>query len=314
MEERRGPWYLITGIILGAAVGLLYAWVISPVRYVETAPFSLRVEYKNDYRTAIAAAYAADGDLGRARARLVLLHDPDPAQALAAQAQQILAGNGSQSEARQLAVLAAALVTSPSNIPAAATQTQTLTQPGKFTPTSSPAALSSLLSATASLTAFPTATLTPGLTDIAITSSASPSPQPTLARTLTPTRKTGTPLPTLTLTATLGAPFALKERSRVCDQTAAQPMLQVQINDAAGNPVPGIKILISWADGQESFFTGFMPEINPGFAQYALKPGVTYTIQLTDGGQPVGDLAAISCSASGGQTYWGGWYLVLQQP
>ena len=85
MDERRGPWYLITGIILGAAVGLLYAWVISPVRYMETAPFSLRTEYKDDYRSAIAAAYAADGDLGRARARLALLHDSDPAQALAAQ-------------------------------------------------------------------------------------------------------------------------------------------------------------------------------------------------------------------------------------
>ena len=314
MDERRGPWYLITGIILGAAVGLLYAWVISPVRYMETAPFSLRTEYKDDYRSAIAAAYAADGDLGRARARLALLHDSDPAQALAAQAQQILAGGGSQSEARQLAVLAAALVALPSNTPVSAAHTLTPTLAGILTQTGSPAALSALPSATASLTVLPTATLTPGLTDISISPTASPTPRPTLARTLTPTRRTGTPLPTLTATPTLGAPFALKERSRVCDQTAAQPMLQVQINDAAGSPVPGIKILISWADGQETFFTGFMPEINPGFADYALKPGVTYTIQLTDGGQPVSDLAAISCSAASGQTYWGGWYLVLQQP
>jgi hypothetical protein len=91
-------------------------------------------------------------------------------------------------------------------------------------------------------------------------------------------------------------------------------MLQVQINDASGNPVPGVQMLVSWQDGQDSFYTGFMPEINPGFAVFKLTPGVTYTLQLTDGGQPVSDLAAINCSAPDGQTYWGGWYLLLQQP
>jgi hypothetical protein len=314
MEARRGPWYLITGLILGAAVGLLYAWVISPVHYVETAPFSLRAEFKDNYRSMIAAAYATDGDIGRARARLALLHDPNPAQALAVQAQQILAESGSQSDARQLAVLAAALVASTPTTTASMRPTQTLTKPGILTKT--PTSTGSLIpsSATASLTPLATLTITPGTTDISITDTASPSPQPTLARTLTPTRQTGTPFPTLTPTPTLGAPFALKERSRVCDQTAAQPMLQVQINDAAGNPVPGVQILVSWQDGQDSFFTGFMPEINPGFADFKLTPGVTYTLQLTDGGQPVSDLAAINCSAPDGQTYWGGWYLLLQQP
>jgi hypothetical protein len=314
MEERRGPWYLITGLLLGAAVGLLYAWVISPLRYVETAPSSLMVEFKNDYRSVIAAAYAADGDIGRARARLALLHDPVPAEALAAQAQKILAESGSQSDARQLAVLAAALVASTPGASASLALTQTLTKPVILTRTITPTAVLILFSATASLTPLPTATLTPGMTDISITSTASPSPQPTLARTLTPTRRTGTPLPTLTPTPTVGAPFALKERSRVCDQTAPQPMLQVQINDASGNPVPAVKILISWQDGQESFFTGFMPEVNPGYADYTLKPGVSYTIQLTDGGQPVSDIAAVNCSASSAQPYWGGWYLLLQQP
>ena len=312
MEERRGPWFLITGLILGAAVGLLYAWVISPVRYVETSPSSLQAEFKDDYRSVIAAAYAADGDIGRARAKLVLLHDPDPAQALAAQAQQILAASGSQSDARQLAVLAAALVASTPNTAAAVGLTQTSTKPA-ITKTPTPTSLLTP-TPTASLTFVPTATLTPGMIDISITSTASPSPRPTLARTLTPTRQTSTPLPTLTPTATLGAPFALKERSKVCDQTAPKPMLQVQINDASGNPVPGVKILISWQNGQGSFFTGVMPEINPGFAEYQLTPGVVYTIQLTDGGQPVSDIAAINCSVNNQQTYWGGWYLLLQQP
>ena len=57
-----------------------------------------------------------------------------------------------------------------------------------------------------------------------------------------------------------------------------------------------------------------MPEINAGYADFQLTPGVVYTLRLTDGGEPVNELGAISCSASDGQTYWGGWYLVFQQP
>jgi hypothetical protein len=112
----------------------------------------------------------------------------------------------------------------------------------------------------------------------------------------------------------VGAPFALKERSRVCDQTSSQSNLQVQINDAAGKPVPGVEIQVSWQGGQDAFFTGFMPEINAGYADFQLTPGVVYTLRLTDGGEPVNELGAISCSASDGQTYWGGWYLLFQQP
>ncbi len=306
MEKRRRPWYLITGLILGAVIGLLYAWVINPVHTIGTAPFSLKAEFKNDYRSLIAAAYAADGDTGRASARLALLNDPDPALALAVQAQQILAENGSPVDARQLAVLAAALVAATTHTPTAIEPTQTLTNPVILARTLTPAS--------AFIPSLAPASLTPGMTDIVITDTTSPSHQPTLVLRLTPTRQTGTPLPTATPTPTLGAPFALKQRSQVCDQTAAQPMLQVQINDAAGNPVPGVQIMINWQDGQDAFFTGFMPEINPGFADFELTPGVTYTLQLTDGGQPVNDLGAIQCSAPDGQTFWGGWYLLLQQP
>ena len=114
MEERRGPWYLITGLILGAVLGLLYSWVISPVKYVDTAPLSLRSDFKDTYRKMIAVAYASNKDIGRARGRLVVLNDPDSARLMAAQAQRILAEGGLSSEARALALLAAALGQQPS--------------------------------------------------------------------------------------------------------------------------------------------------------------------------------------------------------
>ena len=312
MSDRRGNWYLITGFILGAVAGLLYSWLINPVHYVGTAPFSMKSDFKNSYRILVASAYASDGDIGRARARLTLLRDPDPAQALAAQAQQILAVGGQQSDARVLAVMAVAIGQLPTSLPTTATAAQLPTR--TVTTTRTLAATSPALQVSVTPTLTPPPTQTPGLTSVAYTASPSPTLQPSPDRTITATRQTGTPHPTSTPTPTLGAPFALKERSRVCDQTASQANLQVQINDASGNPVPGVEILVSWQDGQDAFFTGFMPEINAGFATFRLTPELVYSIRLTDGGEPVNDLAAVSCSATAGQTYWGGWYLVFQQP
>ena len=91
MNDRRGSWYLLTGVVIGLALGLVYAWLISPVAYVDTEPATLRKDYKEIYRDQIAAAYTATGNLPRARLRLALLKDADPAAALAAHAQSILA-------------------------------------------------------------------------------------------------------------------------------------------------------------------------------------------------------------------------------
>ncbi|MDD2696431.1 MAG: hypothetical protein PHD58_10960, partial [Anaerolineales bacterium] len=93
-EERRGAWFLLTGLIIGAVLGLLYAWVVQPVQYTNTAPASLRADFKDRYRALIALAYSADGDLVRARARLELLEDDDSYRSLAEQAQRTLAEGG----------------------------------------------------------------------------------------------------------------------------------------------------------------------------------------------------------------------------
>ena len=318
MEERRGHWYLITGFILGLAAGLVFAWLISPVHYVETAPDTLKAEFKDNYRVVIAAAYMADGDLGRAKARLILLNDSDHEQALASQAQSILAQGGSQVDARSLAVLAAALAQQRSETP-----TMVLTPTVVLTHTATPTKTIIIMSPTI-LTSFPvlptltqtvippaTLTITPGMTKVAYTITSSI--QPSLSNSLVPTTRTGTPFPSLTTTATQGLPFVLQERSQVCDQTSLQPMLQVQINDAAGKPVPGVKIQVTWQGGQDTFWTGLEPEISLGFADFQMIVGVTYTLQLADGGQPVNSISAIQCSDTG-QSFWGGWYLQFQQP
>ena len=109
MNENRGSWYLLTGLLIGLGLGLLISWVISPARYVDTAPEVLEGDYRDTYRLRVAEAYAANGNLERAIQRLALLNDPDAIQALESQSQRLLALGGKPGEAEALALLAADL-------------------------------------------------------------------------------------------------------------------------------------------------------------------------------------------------------------
>ena len=105
---KRGPWYLLTGLVLGVILGLFYAWLINPVVFERNTPAALDETGKDLYRGIIAQVYAATGDLERASLRLSELGDEDSARILGAQAQRLLA-EGQVTEARALAMLAAAL-------------------------------------------------------------------------------------------------------------------------------------------------------------------------------------------------------------
>jgi hypothetical protein len=109
MREKKGHWYLLTGILIGFIAGLAIAWIYQPVEYTDTSPASLRSTYKDRYRVMIATAYTANGDLVRAKARLKLLGDENPSQALTEQAQRALAEGSSPEEARSLSLLALAM-------------------------------------------------------------------------------------------------------------------------------------------------------------------------------------------------------------
>jgi hypothetical protein len=106
MREERGNWYLLTGFAIGIILGLVFAWVVypwfAPQEYNDNSPASLQSEFKDQYRSMIALAYVATGNLPRAEARLALLGDSDIVRALAEQAQQTLAEGESTSEAQAL--------------------------------------------------------------------------------------------------------------------------------------------------------------------------------------------------------------------
>ena len=65
-------------ILLGITAGLYYGWVINPVKYVDTIPSSLRVDYKSDYVLMVAETYRLEKDLSQAVRRLGFIGSENP--------------------------------------------------------------------------------------------------------------------------------------------------------------------------------------------------------------------------------------------
>ena len=103
------PFFLLTGLIAGLVLGLLAAWLVFPAQAEGGHPVQLATADKDQYRAAIALAFASSGDLARAEARLALLEDPSAVRALRNQAQLQLLEPEGQRTARALDQLADAL-------------------------------------------------------------------------------------------------------------------------------------------------------------------------------------------------------------
>ena len=274
---------ILGGLALGLALGLLFAWLIAPVKYVDTAPGSLRADFKDQFRIMIAAAHAANGNLPRAQVRLALLGDPDPAGSLLEQSRRT-GGQAALALAGLAQAIAPAAVSEPSQTPTIpATETPA---PGQH--------------ASPTLSRSPTAG-TPGGT------------QATPTETRTP-RSASTPRPTATSTPTPGAPFALVAREAVCDEEIQLGLVQVRVSDADGHPVAGAEILIAWQGGQESFFTGLKPELGDGYADFVMRQGVVYALRLALDSETAGDLSIPTCQTVDGSAYGGGISLEFEQP
>ena len=147
------------------------------------------------------------------------------------------------------------------------------------------------------------------LTSPGVEQPATPTPAPSPTTTATAT-KTPTPAPS----PTPGAPFTLRERSEVCDPDLGEAQLQIIVLDAAGDGIPGVELQVISDPGQDRFYTGLKPELGPGYADFTMHPGVTYSLQLSGGRSPISGLIAPDCPASEGGNYPGAWLLTFEQP
>lgn len=325
-REQRGPWYLLTGVILGVILGLAYAWLVQPVEYVDTSPASLRETFKDRYRALIASAYMANGDIVRARARLELLEDEDIYRSLTEQAQRTLAEQGTSDEARALGLLAIAIG---QGVPDPSLGSNTNVQPTSIevspfsvsTASSTPSPVptdTSTLAPTQTPPATSTATATnEEVTDstVTATSEADLAPENEGTPTETPIpRPTNTPTLTPTPTRTPGMPFVMVDSKRVCDQALSAPLFQVFVENASGDPASGVEVIATWAQGEERFFTGLKPEKGMGYADFTPLPRITYSLRIGEGGEPVEGLTALSCPNPLGGSFWGAWVFTFVQP
>jgi hypothetical protein len=104
-------WVALVAVLAGTGLGLWYGWMVNPVEYKDTDVAHLYAVYRDEFILMVGEAYAVDGNLDTARARLALLSLPDPANTVADMAEAALSQGASKLDVQALARLAAALGT-----------------------------------------------------------------------------------------------------------------------------------------------------------------------------------------------------------
>lgn len=295
---KRFPWGILIALLLGLGLGLSYAWIIAPQQFTDSTPATLRNDFKDQFRAAIAASYNANGNLSRAQARLELLGEDNLTESLNAQAQREIA-SGQFKQADQLAALAAAIENGVS-LPIQNTPTfesfEPVTAAPTLTPFSSPADIPFDITETPSIeTSTPVIQETQFITPIA-------------------NPNTATPRPTRTALPTQGAPFRLTSVDEVCDSNLPENLIQVLVYNSNRRQLAGIKIIVTWDIGGDEFFTGFKPELGNGYADFIMTPGKSYAVQLGIGSEIATDITPPTCQASNGEAFNGGYKLTFEQP
>lgn len=264
-------WILI-GLVIGLAGSLYYAWIVSPVVYTDAVPARFSDEFKREYIVLVSQSYALTGNWEQAEQRLQALNDPEPAELVAALLDEAIRSGEPNRVIRNLAVVAQQLGVENTAV-------------SRFGPDTG-----------ATVTPTPTPTPVP--------------PEATITATATP-RPTNTPFPTSTATSrpspTAQPNYRLLDQQRVCtDEDALR--IEVVTLDAFLNPLPGVQVQVEWQGGQDRFFTGFKPDIGPGYGDFTMSPEVSYTVFLADGSTEVSGLRIEPCDTG----FDGGWQLTFQ--
>jgi hypothetical protein len=126
---------------------------------------------------------------------------------------------------------------------------------------------------------------------------------------------TATPRATRTPIPPPVAPFELLEQESVCNESLAEGLLQViTLTSNNRRPIPGVELILSWAGGEEHFFTGFKPELGNGYADALLSPNIFYTLRAANGGVILTGLTAPPCQKVSGESYFGSLKITFYRP
>jgi len=100
---------IISGLTAGIGLGLIFGWVVWPVSYTNTTFTNLSTADKETYIVLVAAAYASDHDLEKAKTRLEWLEAPNVPQWVAELIDQYVAERRNEIDIGYLVGLAHAL-------------------------------------------------------------------------------------------------------------------------------------------------------------------------------------------------------------
>lgn len=282
---------VVIGGLIGLAVGLYLTWEVWPIEYYDSDPSQLEKDYITDYIVLVAERHAFDGDTEGARRQLQELGISDIDETVGELTNYYMAEGGNLGTVRALAGLSYAFGVGTSGM-------------AVFLQTATPTA-----TIPATLTLAPTSTIIPTLT---ATSTVRPTVSPTDILPVVETQTT-VPTPSATPTATAQPAFLLTERRRICGEEVGEGKIEVNVRDAEGNGIPGMKIKISWENGEEAIFTGLKPGFDAGYADFTLLDiDQEYAVTLPLGGDTVEAIAAhpeaAGCPA---ESAWVSWQLTF---
>lgn len=259
---------VMIGLILGISGGLTYAWVFSPVVEYDTEPWQLRERDRARYMVAIMLSYAYDSDLDRAIERLLdLERDSDPIQAVADTACELATTGYVESDSGLRAIrammqfyqLQGKTGCADTLIPAQAPEPTTVVD-----------------------VIVPTATLVPP-----------PTKTPTVAP---PERATPTPVRIIVPTSPPQSDYVLVNAATFCDADLSG-LIEVYVQDAGGQGIPGEEVRVRWDAGEDTFFTGLKPERGPGYADFRMESGRDYIVDMPGRSDPTErPLSAVPCT------------------
>ncbi|MGB3904316.1 MAG: hypothetical protein WBB22_05290, partial [Anaerolineae bacterium] len=140
---------------------------------------------------------------------------------------------------------------------------------------------------------IPSPTVTPTVEATITPTPTQPPPEPTATPTEPPPEPTALatqPPLTETLTPAAGVDFQLVEQTDLgCSSDWDGDYILVYVKGEHDRGLAGVQIVVAGPEGEDTFFTGLKPEVDPGFADFQVTSPGTYAVHVLDGESQVAE-------------------------
>lgn len=103
------------------------------------------------------------------------------------------------------------------------------------------------------------------------------------------------PTPSPTSTRESEPSFRLLESVDLGCGEFPEDLIMVYVQDAEGSGIPNVELKISGPQGDDLFYTGLMPEVDIGYADFAFFTPGEYNVRVTEGTSQVARVTAKPC-------------------